>query len=347
MEYHENDIEKLVDILNEDKPIFVNRLGGSDFDCLLGHLYSRNFNFDNQYTRVCEYNGYYDIDNNSEARKSRFVKFLSELDRTYRENPIATGACRTLKHLISVTENGDPIDQYHQKYFSEMDLEFWNYHVIFENIDNFIKFFNGFAENKKILIVSPFVDSIKRQIEGDGYFAGDRELVNCEYSYLKTFVTYYDKNKGILNSPHSNFSETVEYYKNQLNDMDFDIALLSCGSYSHFIGDHIKSIGRKAIYVGGILQLLWGVMGNRWLERDYARYYDLSKCVSPGVINFTRDKKKESLNDYMNTDIILALPSNFNWEKYLQLNPSLGVMDEIHAKNHYIMKGRNSGLSYK
>jgi len=48
-----------------------------------------------------------------------------------------------------------------------------------------------------------------------------------------------------MNIPHSNFFETVEYYKEEINKIDFDIALLACGSYAHFIGEYVKTIGKK------------------------------------------------------------------------------------------------------
>ena len=51
--------------------------------------------------------------------------------------------------------------------------------------------------------------------------------------------------------------------------MDFDIALLGCGCYGHPLCDFIRNeLNKSAIYVGGGLQLLFGVMGKRWLERQ-------------------------------------------------------------------------------
>ena len=52
---------------------------------------------------------------------------------------------------------------------------------------------------------------------------------------------------------------------NDIKDLDFDIALLGCGGYGlplcNFIYTKMK---KSAIYIGGGLQLLFGVMGQRW-----------------------------------------------------------------------------------
>ena len=45
----------------------------------------------------------------------------------------------------------------------------------------------------------------------------------------------------------------------------FDVALLSCGGYGLPLCAYIKHVlGKKAIYIGGALQLFFGVRGKRW-----------------------------------------------------------------------------------
>jgi hypothetical protein len=50
-----------------------------------------------------------------------------------------------------------------------------------------------------------------------------------------------------------------------ISEHDFDIALLACGAFGHPLCAHIKSIGRKAVYMGGELHLLFGIYGARWV----------------------------------------------------------------------------------
>ena len=52
-----------------------------------------------------------------------------------------------------------------------------------------------------------------------------------------------------------------------IKELDFDIALLGCGGYGLPLCNYIyETLGKSAIYVGGGLQLMFGVMGKRWEE---------------------------------------------------------------------------------
>ena len=46
----------------------------------------------------------------------------------------------------------------------------------------------------------------------------------------------------------------------------FDIALCSCGCYGNLVCAEIYRLGKSAIYVGGVLQMYFGIYGNRWLK---------------------------------------------------------------------------------
>ena len=64
---------------------------------------------------------------------------------------------------------------------------------------------------------------------------------------------------------HENWFETYKIMCNDIENIDFDIALLGCGGYGLPLCNFIKTkLHKSAIYVGGGLQLLFGVMGGRW-----------------------------------------------------------------------------------
>ena len=51
----------------------------------------------------------------------------------------------------------------------------------------------------------------------------------------------------------------------EIRRLDFDIALLSCGSYAMPIGTFIKNeMGKKALYMGGPLQKMFNIGGARY-----------------------------------------------------------------------------------
>ena len=53
--------------------------------------------------------------------------------------------------------------------------------------------------------------------------------------------------------------------KNEIKNLEFDIALIGCGGYSAPIGLFIKEyMNKQAINMGGALQFHFKVIGQRW-----------------------------------------------------------------------------------
>jgi hypothetical protein len=110
-------------------------------------------------------------------------------------------------------------------------------------------------QNKKILIVSSFVDQIKNQPQAYpiDLFPG------CSFVYLKPTLTQGDE-------PSRGWDVEYKEFCERIRELDFDVALCSCGGYGNPICAFIYSIGKSAIYVGGVLQMYFGIYGNRWLK---------------------------------------------------------------------------------
>jgi hypothetical protein len=114
---------------------------------------------------------------------------------------------------------------------------------------------------KKILIVNPFIDSMKKQMDNNFQMFKNNKIFldGQEIIYYKPF------NCLANNRPHKNWIETCEIMKESISKLDFDIALLGCGGYGLPLSNFIYSkLNKSAIYIGGGLQLLFGIMGGRW-----------------------------------------------------------------------------------
>jgi hypothetical protein len=82
--------------------------------------------------------------------------------------------------------------------------------------------------------------------------------------------------------PHRNWTATVLAIQNELETIDFDIALMSCGSYAMPLGVFIRDVmKKKAIYVGGILQLFFGVMGRRYSDPFFSEQINEAAFIHP------------------------------------------------------------------
>ena len=51
---------------------------------------------------------------------------------------------------------------------------------------------------------------------------------------------------------------------NEIDKIEFDIAIIGAGAYGLSLAAHIKRSGRKAIQLGGATQILFGIRGHRW-----------------------------------------------------------------------------------
>ena len=79
-----------------------------------------------------------------------------------------------------------------------------------------------------------------------------------------------------------------------IEKLDFDIALLGCGGYGLPLCNYIKSVlNKSAIYIGGGLQLLFGVMGKRWENRPMWK-----NIINENNTKFIKPSRKEICKNY-------------------------------------------------
>jgi len=126
---------------------------------------------------------------------------------------------------------------------------------------------------KRILIISSFVESIKEKIDDREKIYGVDLFPDCKFVFLKPPQTQGD-------NPSREFIEELKYFHKQIDEVinDFDVALVSCGGYGNLICSYIYQQGKSAIYVGGVLQMYFGIYGERWVRER------------PDVLNFFMNK---------------------------------------------------------
>jgi len=136
-------------------------------------------------------------------------------------------------------------------------------------------------ENKKVLVVSPFSDTIEKQYrKREKLYIGTNILPQFNLQTYQSLLTIGDT----VDKRFASWFEALEYMKKEIIKLDFDVALLGCGAYGFPLADEIKKAGKQAIHMGGTLQLLFGIMGRRWdgsqtgqvgkIREDIAKYYN-------------------------------------------------------------------------
>jgi hypothetical protein len=120
-------------------------------------------------------------------------------------------------------------------------------------------------ENKKILVVHPFAESIRRQYQKREMLFKNKDILP-EFKSLAVIKAVQSLGKG--DDRFNDWFDALEYMKEEINKVDFDICLIGCGAYGFPLAAHVKRIGKKAVHMGGSLQLLFGIRGKRWEIND-------------------------------------------------------------------------------
>lgn len=117
-------------------------------------------------------------------------------------------------------------------------------------------------EDKNVLVISPFVETIKKQYEQrEQLWKNPRVLPKFN---LKTI--YHPTSKAISGekNKYASWKEMIDDIKYQMFNTEFDVALIGTGASSLPLTSFAKQIKRQGIHLGGSLQLLFGIKGKRW-----------------------------------------------------------------------------------
>lgn len=122
-------------------------------------------------------------------------------------------------------------------------------------------------EGKKVLVIHPFEESIKKQYaKRSVLFKDSRVLPKFELKTLKA-VQSIAENK----TDFTDWFDALTWMCNRISEIDFDIAIIGAGAYGLSLASFVKSIGKKALHLGGATQILFGIKGKRWDKLPFFR----------------------------------------------------------------------------
>lgn len=122
-------------------------------------------------------------------------------------------------------------------------------------------------KGKSVLVIHPFANIINDQ------YTYKREKIFNNSEILPKFkdIKVYQAVQSLGGSDdYTNWFDALEKMKNDISNINFDIAIIGCGAYGLPLGAFIKDkLKRQAIHMGGATQLLFGIKGNRWEGDPY------------------------------------------------------------------------------
>ena len=277
--------------MKEEGGFFIGRIPGSDYN--ICNIRYTNGDYMSGLVYVTNYNGYFDKETDEIKKKENYEKYLDMLIHFYKESEILseyekcdqTGCCPQLTQFVT------------------MDKPLMDYYY-FNAVYPFLTDFKIFAENKKVLIISPFSESIKFQYTRKDILVPNYVYPEFELLTYDTPITYNSSEDTLDHIETNNWLEQCEKMESEISKLDFDIALLSCGSYAMYLGNAIsKKMNKKAIYIGGIVSAYFNLKSTRYAiffpdnnkETEIEAFEKASKC---DVLLGGRGIKSEGLRAY-------------------------------------------------
>ena len=116
---------------------------------------------------------------------------------------------------------------------------------------------------RRVLVVHPFRETILSQYENQraNLFADPRVLPGFELQVIPAPQCAGGRTEGF-----ANWFEAYHSLEEKVLAADFDVAIIGCGAFGLPLAAAIKRSGAKAIHMGGVTQVLFGVTGRRWLD---------------------------------------------------------------------------------
>jgi hypothetical protein len=114
-------------------------------------------------------------------------------------------------------------------------------------------------ENKKVLVVHPFAETIKTQYEKREILFDDNLLPQFDLITIKAVQSVANEK-----TEYDSWFDALNYMKDQMDKVDYDICIIGCGAYGLPLAAHAKRMGKKSIHLAGATQLLFGIKGKRW-----------------------------------------------------------------------------------
>lgn len=116
---------------------------------------------------------------------------------------------------------------------------------------------------KRVLVIHPFAKTVEAQYRRrQKLFKDERTLPEFELITMKAIQTMADESPG-----YNSWFAALAAMSDTMAGIKFDVALIGCGAYGFSLAAQVKRMGKQAFHLGGATQLLFGIIGTRWLER--------------------------------------------------------------------------------
>lgn len=241
----EETCNKFGDLFESGEPFLAGRMGATESYVLRMYEYKYKSKYDAAVNQLCEWSGFFP---NDKSLMPRFVDlYKSSMNMV------------DFLYPMGAKGNSALIDKYCRR-----DIDFLRSMAVWKHNPPWSSRLAG----KKVLVIHPFKDSIEAQYSRrELIYPGKDTLPEFDLTVIRAVQTIAGQSDGRF----KDWFEALDYMCEEIKKVDFDIALIGCGAYGLPLGAFVKDMGKQAIHMGGDLQMLFGIKGARWEERDDAK----------------------------------------------------------------------------
>ena len=143
-------------------------------------------------------------------------------------------------------------------------------------------------EGKKVLVIHPFAETIKKQYEKRESLFPTPVLPEFELITQKAVQTI----AGNKDDRFETWFDALGFMYDEAMKEDFDVAILGCGAYGFPLAARLKEQGKVVIHLGGATQVLFGIRGARWDERPEYQKIMTDAWVRPSENEVPKNAQK-------------------------------------------------------
>jgi len=130
-------------------------------------------------------------------------------------------------------------------------------------------------EGKKVLVVHPFSQTIQSQYQRKDLIFPDGLLPDFELKTIQAVQSIVGEK-----TPYHDWFSALDSMSVAMDSIEYDVALIGCGAYGFPLAAHAKRMGKVGFHIGGGLQLLFGIRGQRWENSSYHPIYNYSNLMN-------------------------------------------------------------------
>lgn len=278
MEQATEDTLRIKQVIESNEPFFVGRIAGVELNAAHHLLKGEEDDFRYHLTALESNAGIYVRDDDS------FKEYATRLVASY-DHCTMIAEWEKVGKVYSFTGPG-------QELITERTPEIPKINALALEPYYFKDSWMDALKGKRILIVHPFVETMKKQsTQLATLFPGRSWFEDCTFTFLAPPLTLAGNHQERDWQEHMNeFLETLRPLQ------EYDVALVAAGGYGMIIADVIYTECHKSvIYIGGALQIFFGIIGKRWFDNKQVLQLMTDEWVRPGAAekpaNFTRVEK--------------------------------------------------------